>query len=50
MQVGGRFLNQMTEDEQEVFKDKHLNEISDVLSIDGVWFNTEVLIVVGEKQ
>ena len=28
---------------------EHIKEISDVLSNDGVWFNTEVLIAVGEK-
>jgi ubiquinone/menaquinone biosynthesis C-methylase UbiE len=44
------FLNQMTEKEQEDFKDEHLNEISDVLGTEGVWFNTEVLIAIGDKQ
>lgn len=43
------FLNQMSEDEQEVFKAEHLQEISSVLGADGVWFNTEVLIAIGEK-
>ena len=42
-------LNQLTEDEQKLFKDEHIKEISDVLGNDGVWFNTEVLIAVGEK-
>ena len=28
---------------------EHIKEIADVLSSDGVWFNTEVLIAVGEK-
>jgi len=44
------FLNQMTEDEQMAFKKDHLEEISEVTGDDGVWFNTEVLIAVGEKQ
>jgi len=44
------FLNQMSEQEQESFKVEHLQEISDVLGSDGVWFNTEVLVAVGEKQ
>ena len=28
---------------------EHIKEIADVVSNDGVWFNTEVLIAVGEK-
>jgi hypothetical protein len=28
---------------------EHIKEIADVLSSDGLWFNTEVLITVGEK-
>jgi ubiquinone/menaquinone biosynthesis C-methylase UbiE len=43
-------LNQMTEEEQKVFETKHLEEIAEVVGNDGVWFNTEVLIAVGEKQ
>ena len=43
-------LNQMSEQEQEKFREEHLNEISEILGTDGVWFNTEVLIAVGEKQ
>jgi hypothetical protein len=39
-------LNQMTEEEQKVF----LEDIAEVVGNDGVWFNTEVLIAVGEKQ
>ena len=39
----------MSEEEQMLFKDEHIKEISDVLGDDGVWFNTEVLIAVGEK-
>lgn len=42
-------LNQMSEEEQKDFKEEHLKEVSEVLGIDGVWFNTEVLIAVGEK-
>jgi len=42
-------LNQMTEGEQKVFQEKHLKEIAEVVGNDGVWFNTEVLIAVGEK-
>ena len=43
------FLNQMTEDEQMTFKEYHLKEISEIIGDDGVWFNTEILIAVGEK-
>ena len=42
-------LNQMPEHEQEKFREEHLNEISEILGADGVWFNTEVLIAIGEK-
>jgi len=42
-------LNQMLEDEQKKFEEEHLKEIEDVVGDDGVWFNTEVLIAVGEK-
>jgi len=42
-------LNQMSEQEQEKFKEDHLKEITDVLGNNGVWFNTEVLIAIGEK-
>ncbi len=43
-------LNQMSEEEQKEFKKVHREEIAKVLGNDGVWFNTEVLIAVGEKQ
>ena len=43
-------LNQMAEEEQKVFEIEHLEEIAKVVGNDGVWFNTEVLIAVGEKQ
>ena len=42
-------LNQMSEEEQKKFEKVHREEIADVLGSDGVWFNTEVLIAVGEK-
>lgn len=42
-------LNQMTEEEQKEFEKVHREEIDEVLGDDGVWFNTEVLIAVGEK-
>ena len=42
-------LNQMPEQEQEKFREEHINEISKILGTDGVWFNTEVLIAIGEK-
>jgi len=43
-------LNQMTEKEQKEFEEAHLKEIEQVLGANGTWFNTEVLIAVGEKQ
>ena len=43
-------LNQMPEEEQKQFEEVHRNEIKKVLGEEGVWFNTEVLIAVGEKQ
>ena len=42
-------LNQMSAEEQKVFEKEHLEEIAEVVGNDGVWFNTEVLIGVGEK-
>jgi hypothetical protein len=42
-------LNQMPEEEQKKFKKEHIQEIDEVIGNDGVWFNTEVLIAVGEK-
>ena len=41
--------NQLSADEQVLFKEEHINEISNMLGNDGVWFNTEVLIAVVEK-
>ena len=43
-------LNQLSEEEQTQFEQEHIREISNVLGNDGVWFNTEVLIAVGEKH
>ena len=43
-------LNQMSEEEQKEFEKVHREEIAVVLGSDGVWFNTEVLIAVGEKS
>jgi ubiquinone/menaquinone biosynthesis C-methylase UbiE len=43
-------LNQMSEEERKVFEKEHMEEIAEVVGDDGVWFNTEVLIAVGEKQ
>lgn len=42
-------LNQMPEEEQKEFEEDHLKELAKVIGEDGVWFNTEVLIGVGEK-
>ena len=42
-------LNQLSEQEQKQFQDEHFKEIEDVVGNEGVWFNTEVLIAVGEK-
>ena len=42
-------LIQLSEEEQKQFELEHIKEISNVLGSDGVWFNTEVLIAVGEK-
>ena len=40
----------MSEEEQKEFEKVHREEIAVVLGSDGVWFNTEVLIAVGEKS
>lgn len=58
-------LNQLSEEEQKQFEEEHIKEITDVIGAykdvgsrttqetksksNGVWFNTEVLIAVGEK-
>ncbi len=42
-------LNQLSEEEQQQFQESHLKEIDEVIGDNGVWFNTEVLIAVGEK-
>lgn len=41
--------NQMPKNEQRQFEEDHLKEIDVLIGNDGVWFNTEVLIAVGEK-
>ncbi len=41
--------NQLSEDEQDLFKEEHIKEILNVLGDDGVLFTTEVLIAAGEK-
>jgi ubiquinone/menaquinone biosynthesis C-methylase UbiE len=48
--AGWRSLfNQLSEEEQKEFEKVHREEIAEVLGDDGVWFNTEVLIAIGEK-
>jgi ubiquinone/menaquinone biosynthesis C-methylase UbiE len=42
-------LNQLSKQEQIEFKKTHLEEIEQVIGSDGIWFNTEVLIAVGNK-
>jgi len=42
-------LNQLTEDQQVDFKEKHMTDIVQVIGDDGTWFNTEVLIAVAVK-
>jgi len=42
-------LNQMPENEQRQFKKEHVKEIDELLGDNGAWFNTEVLLAVGEK-
>jgi ubiquinone/menaquinone biosynthesis C-methylase UbiE len=41
-------LNQLSEEEQQQFQKNHLNEINEVIGDEGLWFNTEVMIAVGE--
>ena len=41
--------NQMSDEEQKEFEKVHRKEIEDVLGEHGTWFNTEVLIAIGEK-
>jgi hypothetical protein len=43
-------LTPLIHDGQKVFEKNHLKEITEVIGDGGVWFNTEVLIAVGEKQ
>jgi len=42
-------LNQLSIDEQKDFKEVHMEEIAQLIGDEGVWFNTEVLIAIGEK-
>jgi ubiquinone/menaquinone biosynthesis C-methylase UbiE len=42
-------LNQLTEDQQQDFKGKHMAEITQLVGDNGIWFNTEVLIAIAEK-
>ena len=42
-------LNQMSEEERAEFKRVHMEEVAEIIGNDGVWFNTEVLIAIGEK-
>ena len=44
------FLNQLTDEQVAEFKIKHLAAIEKLLGDEGVWFNTEVLIAVGQKS
>jgi len=43
-------LNQMDDEEMAQFKQVHMQEIEQVIGDEGVWFNTEVLIAIGEKS
>jgi len=43
------YLEQLTDAQKVAFKKTHLAEVSELIGEDGVWFNTEVLIAVGEK-
>jgi ubiquinone/menaquinone biosynthesis C-methylase UbiE len=42
-------LNQLSEEEQAAFEHSHKAAVSAALGDEGVWFNTEVLIALGEK-
>jgi len=43
-------LNQLSTQQQAEFKQKHMTEIEQLIGDDGVWFNTEVLIAVAQKD
>lgn len=43
-------LNQMDDEEMAQFKQVHMEEIEQVIGDDGIWFNTEVFIAIGEKS
>lgn len=42
-------LNQMPEAERAVFEQSHRKAVAATLGNEGIWFNTEVLVAVGEK-
>ena len=44
------FLNQLNDEQLVEFKIKHMADIEQLLGDDGIWFNVEVLIAVGEKS
>lgn len=44
------YLEQLTEAQRDEFKKIHLAEVNELIGDNGVWFNTEVLIAVGEKN
>jgi len=43
-------LNQLNAQQQAEFKKKHLADIERLIDEDGIWFNTEVLIAVAQKD
>ncbi len=43
-------LNQMSAEEQKEFEQQHRAEIKAAIGEEGIWFNTEVLIAVGNKS
>ncbi len=43
------FLNQLTDEQLVEFKIKHMAAIETLLGDEGIWFNVDVLIAVGEK-
>lgn len=42
-------ISLLSEEEQREFKKVHMKEVSELIGEEGVWFNTEVLIAIGEK-
>ena len=43
-------LNQMSEQEQKAFEQHHRKQVADIVGDEGEWFNTEVLIAIGQKE